>query len=176
MAKGIVFTPQASNPLGSGKRGLWINSTNDLIFETTSSTVNVTQNIEDLQSGIGFEGISKLYLNNTGLTIAAGTPVYTPTAGEIAPAKGDTIEHARIVGVTTEEIIHGNTGKVMIYGIVSGISGFPNGEYLYLTQTAGEMTDVEPTNEAYPSGFVVFIVGLVEGTNLILQPTFVGKL
>ena len=175
MAKGIIFQPQSSSPLGAN-RGLWFNSTNDLVVENGASSVNVTQSIADLQSGVGTKVISKTYYNSTGLTIAKFTPVYSPTAGNIAPAYGSNETVAKVIGITSEDIDPSTTGLVAIAGYLEDMPGYTHNSYLYLSNVPGVMTETKPTIGSYDPGFVVFIVGMVEGTNFIIQPNFVGEL
>lgn len=176
MAKGIVLSPQVSSPLSPTQRGLWVSSTGDIIFSDTTTDRNISQTLDNIESGTGIQTISVTYLNTSGSTIAAGTPVYSPVAGEIAPADGSSAESSRVLGVTTESINNGASGKVAIAGILTGISGYTHGKYLYLGDAPGEVVDVEPTIMDYPSGFYVVILGLVHGTTLILRPQLVGTL
>jgi len=173
----IQFIPQAMNPLSGTQRGIWVNNTDQLIFEPVSNpAVNITQKLEDLESGTATKAIVEYYLNSSGSTIPAGTPVYSPVAGEIAPANGNNNDKSRLLGVTIEEILDSQNGKVAVAGIIENITGFTHNKYLYLDQNDGLMVDEEPELPTYSSGFNVVIVGLVQGTNLILRLQHVGRL
>lgn len=174
--KGIEFTPQNSNPLGAGSKGLWVNLANQLIHEDGTTNKNLSQAIEDLETGLGINGISRLLFNNTGLVIPKGTPVYSPSAGEIAPASGSALATANVIGIASENIAPASNGNVLIVGVLTGIAGFTHNSVLYLDATAGTLTESKPTLGPYPSGYVVFIVGIMEGTNLYIRPQFVGIL
>jgi hypothetical protein len=176
MAKGIIIQPQATSPLGSGNRGFWVNSGNELVYENSVAPLNMSQSITDLTSGIATDNLAKLYLNNTGVTILKGTPVYSPVSGEMAPASGNTAAEARIIGVLAEDTLQGSQGPVAYSGLLAGITGFTHGEYVYLDMVSGQLTEVHPAMPTYPSGFTVYIVGVIEGTNLLIQKNLVGTL
>jgi hypothetical protein len=98
--------------------------------------------------------------NNTGSTITNGTPVMF--AGSVGasgllraqPAIADgSIPASYIIGLATEDIPNGETGKVSVYGSVRGIdtTGTPYGEtwlagdVIYVSPTtAGALTKVQP--------------------------------
>lgn len=173
---GIEFTPQSSDPLGSGSSGLWVNNSNELMHNNGTFTKNLTQSIDNLESGSGVSALTRSMLNSTGSTITKGTPVYTPAAGMIAPANGSFNNASRVIGVANEDIGPAASGMVAFYGTISGVSGYTHGTYIYLGNDPGELVDVEPTLGPYSSGFNVIIIGIMEGTNLILQIQNVGRL
>lgn len=173
---GLQLTPQSGNPLQPGQTGVWANLSNELNFENGSFTKNLTQAITNLESGTGTVGLSRLMLNGTGSTIPAGTPVYSPSPGQIAPADGSAQPNSRAIGVTAESIAPSSNGRVTYVGMVQGVSGFTHGKHIYLTATPGIMTDVEPNLGTYSAGFSVVIIGVIEGTNLMLQIQDVGVL
>lgn len=173
---GIEFETTGSNPLGSGKAGFWVNTSDELVYEDGTTAKNFTQSIDNLESGLGVNSLSRLMFNNTGITIPKGTPVYSPTAGEIEPARGSVDAEARVIGITAENIPNGQNGLVAYAGMLTGVSGYTHGSYLYLDDTAGVLVDVEPTLGPYSAGFNVVIVGLVEDDNIMLQISHVGVL
>lgn len=173
---GIELTPQNTNPLGSGKQGIWANLSNELVFEDGASAKNITQSITNLEAGTAISGLTKLFFNGTVATIPKGTPVYSPSAGSIALASGNSLAASNVIGVTAENIAPSTNGLVTIIGSISSVSGYTQNSILYLDSTAGVLTETKPTLGPYPSGFVVFIVGLAEGTNLYVRPQFVGIL
>ncbi len=174
---GLELTPQSSNPLGSGKKGIWVNNSNELVHEDGLSSKNITQSITNLESGSGVAALTRTMLNSTGSMITKGTPVYTPASGMIAPANGAFNNTSRVIGVANEDIGPAASGSVAFYGTVSGVTGFTHGTYIYLGNDPGELVDVEPTlGVDYTSGFNVIIIGIMEGTNLILHIQNVGRL
>lgn len=178
MAKGIVITPQGANPLPANSRGLWFNSNNELIAERgpTKPAQNMTTAIEAIQSGEGVDALTRTYTNPGISPIPIYTPVYSQAAGLIAPAIGLVDAQSRVIGVTAEEIPAGGQGKVAYAGMLTGVTGFTHGAYLYLDQTAGIMTEDKPSLGTFPAGFFVVRIGLIEGNNLFLQITAVGTL
>lgn len=173
---GIEFTEEASNPLGAGKAGIWVNTSGEMVYENGSFGKNITQSIENLESGSGLVAITRSYTNSTGSTITKGTPVYSPSAGQVAPANGNFLATARVIGVAAEDIAPVASGKIALYGVVDGVSGYTHGSYIYLGLTAGSLTDTEPTLGPYPSGYNVILLGVMEGTNLILHIQNIGVL
>lgn len=134
--------------------------------------------LDSFGSGGGGSGtaIMSSYTNGTGSTIAAGTPVYLTTAGHFAKASGAAPATAICMGITASSIGAGSSGNVYLSGIVPSIGSFTNGKNLYLTATAGVMTDVIPDIGTYGAGFTIVKLGIVDGTNLILQIQSMGVL
>ena len=173
---GLELVPQASNPLDIGQRGIWISTSEELIHQKNGSMVNVSQKLDDLTSGIGVNALVRTMSNITGVTIPAFTPVYSPSAGNIAPANGTVEAQAKVLGITLEAIDTATSGQVAYAGLVENVTGFTHNMDLYLDQVSGQMTETEPSSGPFPSGFVVVRIGVIEGTNLHLQISRVGKL
>jgi len=105
--------------------------------------------------------------NETGTTIAKGTPVYASgtdgNSGKItvAPMIADGSVNAKyFLGVTAESIANGANGFVWTMGKVRGVnmSAFNDGDVLYVSPTvAGTFTSTTPqaTQLKLPVGFVV---------------------
>lgn len=169
MAKGIVFQPQGANPLPSNSAGLYIDSNQNFIFiKDTGQVLNISQEITSLQSGS--TSISRT--NNTGSTIPANTPVYAPTAGNIEPADASDDNKFRVIGLTLESIPAGQSGQIAISGVISGVGGFTHGSLVYLDTTAGDITD-DPSS--FPGGTNIVRLGVIDGTDLILQIEQLGS-
>lgn len=173
---GLDLVPQATNPLGVGKKGIWINNSNHLVFEDGAAPTNIIQKIEDLITGTATVNISRIYTNSTGITIPIHTAVYSPAPNLIAPADGTDDGKSIVIGITTEEITTGTSGKVAIAGAVEGITGFTHNEYVYLALTPGEITDVKPTLGPFPVSFRVNLLGVIVDDVLLLQITPIGEL
>jgi hypothetical protein len=173
----MEFTPQVGDPFSSGQRGIWLNTSNHLMVKDGPATnINISQKISDLEAGGGATVMLKSYMNNTGSTIPAFSPVYTPSAGQIAPADGTNASKFRVIGVTMTSISPAASGNVALFGVVPGISALTHNTIIYLGLTAGSKTDIEPTLGPYPSGFYIVKLGVMEGTNLILQIEQIGVL
>lgn len=174
---GLELTPTGANPLGAGKQGIWANLSNELVYEDgTNPSKNIIQAIEDLESGSGVSGLTRLMFNNTGSVIPKGTPVYSPSAGLIAPARGTVDAESRVIGLAAENIPDATNGTVVFSGMLTGVSGYTHGSYLYLGDDPGEAIDTEPTLGPFPSGFNVVILGVIENNNIMLQIHHVGVL
>jgi len=122
-----------------------------LTWNTDEETLDLNEGGSTLQ--IGQEVVYHVR-NNTGSTIADGTPVMaTGTLGAsgritIAPMDATNPANAKYyLGVTTEEIANDADGKVTHFGKVRGIdlSAYQEGDVLWLSTTAvGEFTATEP--------------------------------
>jgi hypothetical protein len=174
---GLQLTPVSSSPLASGQDGLYVDNSHDLHFVGNSIDTDITATLNALVAGSGQNYLSKTCVNTSGSTIPAGTPVYSPSPGNIAPATGSVANQSRVIGVTVNSIANSASGLVAYSGYIPAIlSGFTHGAYLYLSQTPGVMTSTPPSTPTYPTGFNVVIVGVVDGNNLYFQPHFVGQL
>jgi hypothetical protein len=175
---GLDLVPQASNPLAPGRTGIWIsnNAQKDFIVEHGGAETNITQKITALESGISVDVLTKLFTNVTGVTIPKHSVVYSPTPGNIALADGTDLAKSRVIGVTLADITTGSSGLVGYSGVITGVTGFTHGEYLFLDQVVGQLTETEPTLPGFPSGFKIRLIGIIEDTNLFLQITPLGVL
>lgn len=174
--KAIQLSGQASNPLDSGQAGLWVDMSGALMHEDgVSPAKNITQVLDAVADGSAVEYIAREYLNNTGSTITPFTPVYSPVAGEIAPADCNDLNKFKVIGIAVDNILNGQSGMVAVTGVVPGISATHN-RYLYVGLTPGSLVDVGPTLGGYSAGFNVVRLGTVEGSNLILQIQHMGTL
>lgn len=172
----IQLSGQSSNPLDPGQAGIWVDMSGALMHEDgVSSATNISDVIAGVQDGTAVAYISKMYTNSTGSTITPFTPVYSPTAGHIAPADCNDLNKFRVIGITIDNIPNGSSGLVGLHGVIPGISATHN-RYLYVGLTPGSLVDVGPTLGGYSSGFNVVRLGTVEGSNLILQIQHMGAL
>jgi hypothetical protein len=94
--------------------------------------------------------------NNTGATLTDGQVVYvTGSTGELpsvslADASSETTSAATL-GVVTESIANGADGFVTVSGIVHGLNtlAYNEGDLLWLSETAGQFTNVKPISPAH---------------------------
>lgn len=164
----LQLTPTGINPLQSGQAGIWVDGSGALMHEDGISVgVNITQAVSAIAP--------RVYANNTGSTIPALTPVYSPVAGEVAIADGTDPSKFRVIGVTIAAILDGDSGEIAGNGVVEGVS-LSHNSYAYLGLVAGSLVDVGPTLGPYPSGFQIIRIGVVEGSRLLLQIQHAGTL
>jgi hypothetical protein len=125
--------------------------------------------------------------NETGLTIANGTPVMANgvTAGSgritVTPAIANgSIDELRFIGLTTESITNGINGYVTSFGYVRGLDtrGTPYGEtwaegdVIYVSPTtAGYLTNVEPTAPNLKIVVAIVITRNQTSGVLLVRPT-----
>lgn len=110
---------------------------------------------DDVTLSIGQENVALCY-NGTGSTITNGSVVYISGAQGQRPsitlADADTeLASSKTFGMATQDIADGTEGFVTTFGIVNGIdtSSFTDGQALWLSQTAGQVTATRPLAPAH---------------------------
>ena len=90
--------------------------------------------------------------NDSGADILKGAPVYVSgTAGsgnpQISEADSNGAGTFPAIGLAANTIANGSEGRVLISGVLEGLntSSFGAGDALYLSSTAGQLTNVRPT-------------------------------
>lgn len=144
-----------------------------LQWNSTDGTLEFGALGGDVNIQIGQESV--VFARNTGALIANGSVVrISGESGgrpkiELADAN-DTTKDDHILGVTTEEIGNNDNGYVTSFGLVRGLNtnSFNAGDELYLSETAGEFTNVSP---AIPSKIIhvghVIVKGVNDGVILV---------
>lgn len=130
----------------------WKNSAGTSVATVSASGVITAPTFVGTTIGnLSFYGI-----NNTGSTIAKGSPVYLTGvdsgSGYATIAKADVADPAKMpgAGVVANDILAGETGEVVIIGQLHGIntSSWYYNDVLYV-DGSGVLTNVKPTNPAY---------------------------
>lgn len=134
------------------------------------------QDLIDYINGIAVGSYIAVVTNNTGATIAAGTPVILSGSDGAHPtivkAKADAIATMLNIAFTTADIVTGSTGLCQFFGLLSGIdtSAFTNGDQLYVSAaTAGVLTKIEPTLPNLSRRVALVVRSSASGT-LMLYP------
>ena len=124
----------------------WDNGEGTLTLGLKGGNVNLS---------VGQEVVALCY-NGTGSTINKGSVVYISGAQGQRPSitlsDADTeVGSSKTFGVVAENISDGAEGLVCTFGIVSGIdtSAFTAGQSLWLSSTAGQLTNTTPTQPAH---------------------------
>jgi len=145
-----------------------------LYFDATNVTPSIPLNA-NVTLQIGQEEHVRAR-NNTGVQINDGQVVYINSAQgnnpTIALANADSVNTSEVIGVATENIADNGTGFVTTYGTVNGVntSAFNSGDALYLSATAGTITNVIPS----PPHNVVKVGVALNSTNngkILVTPT-----
>lgn len=182
--KGITFTRESSNPLPAGQDGFWVSSIGEIIYYQDGVG---SSNISQAVSGeISSSGNSITLENQSGSTISVLTPVRIDNLGYI-----DVIDVAQeaealaTIGLASEEIIDGVTGKVAVSGIVKNITtSAAYGDVLYVSK-AGGLTNIKPSIgvDGFISGDWVIRIGVISRNvttpsqkDLIINLSIVGQL
>jgi hypothetical protein len=109
----------------------------------------------NLNLEIGQEAVALCY-NGTGSTISKGSVVYISGAQGQRPsitlANADTeTTSSKTFGIVAENITNGSEGFVATFGVVPNLntSAFTAGQALWLSSTAGQITNVRPTQPVH---------------------------
>ena len=150
------FTPTTAPSYAEGE--LWYDSTAHALAyynDVSSAIVHIGQ---DLQVKV---------INNTGSTIANGSPVYitSTSSGQtypnIALAKADVAATSAVIGLTNGSIANGAVGYVTSQGGIDGVNtgSFTVGQVLYLSPySAGQlMNTIPPTGITVQVGVVSYV-------------------
>ena len=128
----------------------------DIPYPVLTDPVNVHEDIQSLAEriesvilNIGLPFISLEVRNNSGSSIAKGTPVYISgysTKPTIAKSDSDDLTTFPVIGITQSAITNGSDGVIIVSGIFEGIntSSYNAGEILYVANGGG-LTDTIPT-------------------------------
>jgi hypothetical protein len=150
----------------------------DLPFPIDSDPVDVASDIQALAERIeavlpslGLPYFTHEVRNNSGATIAKGTPVYVTgfsTKTTVAKSLGNTLATFPVIGLTTTAITNGSDGVVIVSGIFSDVdtSSYTAGNILYVA-TAGGLTTTQPTTGSGAVG-VVLKANATTGVILVL--------
>ena len=151
----LAFTPTSAPSYAEGD--VWYDSTQHTLAYYNDATNNLVHVGQEVQVKV---------INNTGSTIAIGSPVYvtSTSSGQIYPnvalAKADVQATSAVLGLTTQAITNGSIGYVTTVGIIQpcNTGTFAVGDVLYLSPySAGQlMNTVPPTGYAVRVGIVAY--------------------
>jgi collagen type VII alpha len=140
------------------KGRLWYDNTSNALAYYNDVSTAIVHLGQDLQVKV---------INNTGSTIANGSPVYITgtssgqTYPNVALAKADVAATAAVLGLTNGPIANGAVGYVTAQGGIDGVNTgtFTVGQVLYLSPySAGQlMNTVPPTGIAVQVGTVTYV-------------------
>jgi len=135
-------------------------------YDSTAKAVAYYNDSAGIKVHVGQDLIVKV-INNTGSTIANGSPVYITgtssgqTYPNVALAKADSASTSAVIGLTNGSIANGATGYVTAQGGIDGVntSSFTVGQVLYLSPySAGQlMNTIPPTGITVQVGVVTYV-------------------
>jgi hypothetical protein len=150
------FTPITAPTYSEGR--MWYDSTAKAVAYYNDST--------GIKVHVGQDIIVKV-INNTGSTIANGSPVYITSTSSgltypnIALAKADVAATSAVIGLTNGSIANGATGYVTSQGGIDGVNtgSYTVGQVLYLSPySAGQlMNTIPPTGITVQVGVVSYV-------------------
>lgn len=132
-------------------------------YPLSSDSVNVhgdvqslVERLEVILPPLGVSYFQIQVLNNSGVNLDAGTPVYATgytTKTNIAKSLPSTSKP--ILGLTKTSIANGSEGIVVVAGVMENINtgNFSNGDVLYVGQYGG-LTNIQPTTGSGAVGIV----------------------
>lgn len=132
--------------------------------EGATPTISIGQSVGTTDTVTFFMANSELngpvvidVINNTGSTIAKGTPVYISGqngggVARITPADASDAAKMPAIGITQDALTDGSAGFCIVYGAISGMgtNGYSAGDILYIAPGGGFTT----TRPSSPSHFV----------------------
>ena len=123
-------------------------------WDADRKTLVINNDVEGAEIYVGQTSVIRV-VNKTGSPLSKGDVVYVsgsqgnrPT---VALADADLATAHRVIGVVKADIADNNNGYVLTQGELHNIdtSSWAEGTILYLSQTAGELTDTEPSAPAH---------------------------
>jgi len=125
-----------------------------LAWDTTDSTATLALNA-NVSHRIGAQELVRV-INRTGSAIAKGKAVYivgsngTRVDVALADASGEATA-ATTLGITAESIADGAEGFVCVTGLLRAVTttGLTEGQIVWLSETAGDLTSTRPTQPAH---------------------------
>lgn len=168
--KALELVPQTSEPGETDISKIYLDQYQDLILKrylpSGSTYFNITKEIINSQ-----ESTSRVFINNTGAPIPKGAPVslHPSLTGQIVLTNTSTEGPlARCIGLAGEVIPNGQPGRVILNGILSGISGFAQASVLVVDPTnPGVLINKNLYAETPTSAYVE--VGTVNGSQIIVD-------
>ena len=155
VSNNLAFTPTTAPTYVEG----------DVWYDSTQKALTYYNDVTNNQVHIGQEVQLKV-INNTGSSIANGTPVYVTSTSSgqsypnIALAKADASSTSAVLGLTNGTIASGAVGYVCTAGLLTpcNTGSFSVGQVLYLSPySAGQMMNtVPPTGYAVQIGVVAY--------------------
>lgn len=173
----LELADQSSEPgdISSTSNKVYADSSGDLRYKhlQNSKTYNIT---EDLDIALQQSFITRL--NNTGLTIPVGATIalHPTIPGQIINADvSSNTKDAYIIGVATENIATGNSGRIITDGFAPGLgSSFSHRDVLYADpSTPGGV--VAQSSLVLASGNMAVKLGIVEGNDLLVRINSEGE-
>lgn len=144
-----------------------------IFWDVDEKTLSITSDVAAHTLQIGREMVVRV-VNKTGVLIDDGKVVYIsgaqgnrPTIALAAATSSTNVR--KILGVVTADIGINAEGYVTVFGIVKGFntSGFTEGDTLYVSDTAGSLTNVAPVGASTPAIIGQALNSTVSGTILV---------
>lgn len=120
-------------------------------FNPTAATVKGA--LAGIDSALGSISVSSAetlqYTFTAGATVGQYKAVYVAADGDVEHADADALATSRVVGITTVSGDATDPITVVLAGILEGaVSGFTPGDPIFLSTTAGDLTQTAPSGSA----------------------------
>jgi hypothetical protein len=203
-ADGRVYYKSSANAIESfaaqGTEASYLTVNHDTSYSTNGNEAAGTtfwdddnNTISTALNGITLQHGQELYydvINQTGSTLTQGTVAqFTGSvglSGKLSVGLGsadETVNPLTNLGVVTENIADGNTGKVTWFGKVRGIDttgggeNWQAGDILYISaDTPGALTKIKPTPPDHDITMAVVVTVSSTVGEIFVRPTFAGKM
>lgn len=133
MAKGVILTPQAGNPIPNGQSGIYASSTGDLIQVKQDGTTII--NITEVAASSAPSVIKSTFINGSLSTISKGRPVVMNSSGEFEEVDISFESALQTFGITETSINSGASGSIITHGRLEDVT---------LTAALGDVLYVKP--------------------------------
>jgi Avian adenovirus fibre, N-terminal len=179
-ASGVGVQLEAANPslqISSNRLGAKLNPNGAIASGVNGLGLQIDTSLNITGNTLGVSNVGTILVdltNNTGSTVAAGTPVAadTTTGNFILANAGSLASAQRYIGVTYASIANTAVGKVQIGGLVTVPSAsFVVGQPVYLSDTPGVFTTTTPT----ATGAAILIVGVATAVDkFVMSPDIIA--
>lgn len=181
----LQFTQQVTNPLPLNQAGLWVNSSNELMYQKGDDAApdNVTQ---QLSGGIATSAVTATLTNGSGDILVKMTPTGINASGYL-DVIDVSIESSALtmIGLILNDIAIGGNGEVVLGGCLKEITTtFPLGAILYVSKIGG-ITNIKPSIDidGFVAGDFIIKIGVISrnivnpiNKDLIINISIVGQL
>lgn len=158
-------------------------TTGRMYWDNVAQTITIDMSGTVVRLNLGQE-IVAVVANETGLEIPDGTPIrYTGAVSngnpQVAPAQANSDPETRVIGMTTEAIPDGDSGKATRFGLVHKIntSAFVAGARVYLSATvAGDLVTTPPSEPNYQRTVGACLVSHASEGIIFVLPTTIQTL
>lgn len=151
-AANFLFNLLSVNRLTFNLNPSTIHTEGQLYWNPNDKTFNIDTEIPANSIKIGQKEVVRV-LNNTGSTVSSGSVVYVNGVQSNKPTIALANSNIQLitkntVGIVTYDITDNSIGYITVFGLLRNIdtSAFNDGDVIYISQTSGQITNIEPSS------------------------------